>query len=237
MAGDNNHARIWRDSVSSTKECPPLEVLEKAMEESSSDPQIAAHVAGCPHCQTEIAMLRSFETSAPSAEEGAAVAWIASQLQRSQQAPAARSSAIAVPFWRTLFRLPYLAAAAVLVVAITLGLSIYRSDHGQPPFVFHGAGTTYRGEIHLNVMGELSQSPEQLTWEAVPGAASYSVEIDDVTGDKIWQSKSTQNSITPDPELKARMSPGKPLQWEVTAHDANGKELAKGKAKFRIAAK
>lgn len=237
MEGDNNNARIWRDSVSATKECPPVEVLERVMEESSSYPQAAAHVAGCPHCQTEIAMLRNFESSAPSAEEGAAVAWITAELERKQQAAATRASTTAVPFWRTLFRLPYVAAAAVLVVAITLGISIYRSDNAQPGLVFHGAGTTYRGEIHLNVRGDLSQPPEQLTWDAVPGAARYSVEIDDVTGDKIWQSSSTQNSIRPDPELKGKMHPGKPLKWTVTALDGNGKELAMGKADFRIAAR
>jgi hypothetical protein len=237
MAGSNSNAKVWQDAVSASKECPTLEVLEQVMEESSSDPKAAAHVASCPRCQTEIAMLRSFESSAPSADEGAAVAWIAAQLQRNQQTPPARASATVVPFWRAVFRVPYMAAAAALIVAIALGISMYRSDNGQPGFVFHGAGTTYRGEIHLNAAGELSQPPQQLTWEAVPGASSYSVRIDDITGDKIWQSTSTDNSINVDPELKEKMRPGKPLKWTVRALDANGKELAVGSANFRIAVK
>lgn len=237
MAGDNNNARIWRDSVSATKDCPPLEVLERVVEQTSSDPKVAAHVSACPHCQTEMAMLRSFESSTPSADEGGAVAWITAQLERNQHAPAAKTPTTVVPFWRTLFRLPYVAAAAVLIVAITLGISMYRSNNGQPGFVFHGAGTTYRGEIHLDLNSNLSQPPEQLTWEAVPGAVSYSVEIDDVTGDKIWQSSSTQNSIRVDPELKSKMRPGKPLKWTVTALDAKGNELATGKANFSVSGK
>lgn len=236
MAGDNSNTRIWRDSVSATKECPSLEVLERIMEESSADAKAAAHVAACPHCQTEIAMLRNFESSAPSATEGAAVAWISAQLERKQQAPAARESATVVPFWRTLFRLPYMAAAAALVVAITLGISIYRSDNRQPGFTSHSIGTTFRGDIHLNATGDLSRPPEQLTWEAVPGAVSYLVEIDDITGDKIWQSTSRQNSIAVTPELKSKMRPGKPLKWMVTALGANGNELATGRADFRVGA-
>jgi hypothetical protein len=51
MAGNNNNTKIWQDAVSASKECPSLEVLERVMEVSSSDPKLAAHVAECPHCQ------------------------------------------------------------------------------------------------------------------------------------------------------------------------------------------
>jgi hypothetical protein len=237
MAGDNKNARIWRDSVSVTKDCPPVEVLEHLIEQTASDPRLAAHVSDCPHCQTEMAMLRSFESSTPSTDEGGAVAWITAQLERNRQATAATAPRPVVPFWRSLFQLPYVAAAAVLIAAITLGISFYNSNNGQPGFVFHGAGTTYRGEIHLNPPSNLSQPPEQLSWEAVPGAVRYSVEIADVTGDKIWQSSSMQSFIRVDPVLKSKMLPGKPLKWTVTALDAKGKELATGKADFRVAGK
>jgi hypothetical protein len=236
MAGNTNNAKIWQEAVAATKDCPTLEVLETVMEEKSTDPRAAAHVADCPHCQSEIAMLRSFESSVPSENEGAAVAWIAAQLERNQKAPAAQSSARVIPFWRTMFRLPYMAAAAALVVAITLGVSLYHSDNSQPTIHVPQYGI-YRGEIKLITTGELSQPPDQLTWEAVPGASSYSVEVDDVTGDKIWESKSSENSINLDPAVKAKMVPGKPLKWAVTAVDANGKDLATGKGNFRVAVK
>ena len=232
---DNNNAKVWQDAVSASKECPTVEVLEKLMEESSSDPKAAAHVATCPHCQTEIAMLRSFESSVPSANEGAAVAWIAAQLQRNQTMPAAKTSATAVPFWRALFRVPYLAAAAALILAVGLGISLYISDSSkQPTFQTGDFGVQYRGEIRLHTVGDLSQPPQQLTWEAVPGAASYSVVISDVTNEKIWESRSIESSIKVDPELQTKMRPGKPLNWAVTAVDGNGKELATGKGKFRV---
>ena len=237
MAGNTNNVHIWQDAVAATKECPSLEVLERVIEESSSDPKAAAHVASCPHCQAEIAMLRSFEASTPSEDEGAAVAWIAAQLERKQKVPAARSSVAVVPFWRTMFRLPYMAAAAALIAAITLGLSLYHSDNGNRGFDVNNYGI-YRGaDIQLQTTGDLPQVPDQLTWAAVPGAASYSVEVDDVTGDKMWQSTSTQNTIQVDPQLKAKLVPGKPLKWTVTALDANGKELATGKGNFRVTMK
>lgn len=234
MAGNTNNAKIWQEAVAATKDCPTLEVLERVMEQSSSDPKTAAHLAECPHCQSEIAMLRSFESSSPSENEGAAVAWIAAQLERNQKAPAARSSAKVVPFWRAMFRLPYMAAAAALAVAVTLGVSLYHSDNGRPPIHAPQYGIYRSGEIKLTTPSDLNQPPAQLTWEALPGASSYYVEVDDVTGDKIWESKSTTNSIKLDPDLKAKMVPGKPLKWSVTAVDTNGKEFATGKGTFRV---
>jgi hypothetical protein len=237
MAGNTNNAKIWQQAVAATRDCPTLEVLERAMEESSSDPKAAAHISECPHCQSEIAMLQSFESSVPSENEGAAVAWIAAQLERNQKAPGAQSSAKVVPFWRAMFRLPYMAAAAALAVAITLGVSVYHSDNGQPVIHVPQNGIYRSGEIKLTTPTDLKQVPDQLTWEPVPGANSYSVEVDDVTGDKMWESKSTTNSINLDSGVKAKMLPGKPLKWTVTAVDANGKEFASGKGTFRVAIK
>jgi hypothetical protein len=236
MAGNDNNANVWQAAVSATKECPTVEVLERVMEESSSNPKAAAHVASCPHCQSEIAMLRSFESSAPNANEGAAAAWIAAQLERNQTGAAAKAQAPVVPFWRALFRVPYVAAAAALIMAIGLGVSFYISDGSKQPTLTTGTiGVQYRGgEIHLKTGGDLNQAPQQLTWEAVPGASRYSVKISDVTNKQLWQGNSTQNSINIDPELEAKMRQGKPLNWTVTAVDGNGKELATGEGKLRV---
>ena len=112
MADNTKTAKIWQEAAAATKECLPLETLEQMMDNSSRDAKAAGHLAGCAHCQTELAMLKSFEQSTPSADEGAAVAWIAAQLERRQSAPVAQQKAAAVPFWRTMFRIPYLAGAA-----------------------------------------------------------------------------------------------------------------------------
>jgi hypothetical protein len=234
MAANNDNTKIWQDAVAARGDCPTLEVLERVMEESSSDPKIAAHVAQCPHCQSEIAMLRSFESSVPTPDEGAAVAWIAAQLER-RQTPAGEQPSKAIPFWRSLFRVRYMAAAAALVVAIAVGISIHNSDDGRPGFHSGPADHIYRGELRLTTPAELDQPPQQLTWDQVRGAVSYRVEVSDVTNDRLWEASSRENSINVDPALKATMAPGKPLNWSVTALDASGKELASGRGKLRVA--
>jgi hypothetical protein len=240
MAGNTNNAKVWRDAVSASNECPSLEVLEKVMEGSSPDPASEAHVADCPHCQSEISMLRKFEYSVPSADEGAAVAWIAAQLERNQQARTGQpAKAAVVPFWRAMFRVPYMAAAAALIAAIAIGISMYVSDDHKPGIGGPIIGTATRsGEIQLTTpSGDLNQAPEQLSWKTWPGAASYTVTITgiDIDHTVVWSGETTQISIAVTPEMKANMRPGKPLEWTVTAKDATGKELATGKGRFRVA--
>jgi len=242
MAGNTNNAKVWRDAVSASNECPSLEVLEKVMEGSSPDPASEAHVADCPHCQSEISMLRKFEYSVPSEDEGAAVAWIAAQLERNQQARSAQPAKLAVvPFWRTMFRVPYMAAAAALIAAIAIGISMYVSEDHKPGIGGPVVGTNFRsGEIQLTTpSGDLNQAPEQLSWKTWPDAASYRVEITgiDIDHTVVGNGLTTQSSFTVTPEMKAKMLPGKPLEWTVTAMDATGKELATGKGRFRVAIK
>ncbi|HEX7289097.1 MAG TPA: hypothetical protein VF532_23135 [Candidatus Angelobacter sp.] len=239
MAGNTNNAKVWREAVSASNDCPSIEVLEKVMEGSSPDPQSEAHVAECPHCQSEITMLRKFEYSVPSADEGAAVAWIAAQLERNQQKAPQPAKAAVVPFWRAMFRVPYMAAAAALIAAIALGISMYVSEDNKPSLGGNvGIGGYRSGEIRITTpSGDLSQAPEQLTWEPISGATSYTVAITGVDIDHtvVWSGETTQSSLTVTPELKAKMRPGKPLEWTVIAKDATGKELATGKGSFRVA--
>ncbi|MGC2742958.1 MAG: hypothetical protein WA672_07205, partial [Candidatus Angelobacter sp.] len=99
MADNTKTLKMWQEAAAETKECLPLETLERMLDNPSGDAKAAAHLAGCAHCQTELAMLKNFEQSTPSADEGAAVAWIASQLQRRQNAPVAQQKVARVPFW------------------------------------------------------------------------------------------------------------------------------------------
>jgi len=239
MAANNNNSKIWQDAVSATSECPGIEMLEQVMEGTAKDPKTQNHVATCPHCQTELAMLRKFEYGEASADEGAAVAWIAAQLQRNQK-EAAKPVRQAMPFWRSMFRLPYMAAAAAVIAAITLGISFYESEHFQQPSIDHSIGNSplRSGQIRLiNPTGDLVQPPEHLNWEAVKGATSYTVVITAVDIDKtlVWQGQSSENNLTVGPELKSKIHHGKPLTWKVTALDSTGKELATGEGRFRLA--
>jgi len=229
MADNTKTAKIWQEAAAATKECLPLEVLERMMENPSTDAKAAMHLSGCAHCQTELAMLKSFEQSTPSASEGAAVAWIAAQLERQQNAPVAQQKIARVPFWRTMFRVPYLAGAAALAAVLIFGISLYHGNSDGPGKINPGlGGGQFRsGAIHLvRPIAEQNNTPQEFRWDAVPGASSYSVEIKDVAGVTLASAKSTQNVLPVTPELKANMISGKPLKWKVTALDAAGNEIA-----------
>jgi len=229
MADNTKTAKMWQEAASATTECLPLEVLERMTENASADSKSAAHLAGCAHCQTELAMLKNFEQSTPSADEGAAVAWIAAQLERRQSAPVAQQKIARVPFWRTMFRIPYLAGAAALAAVLIFGISLYHGNSDGPSKINPGLGNgQFRsGAIHLvSPITDQNSAPREFRWDAVQGASSYTVELKDVAGITLATANSTQNALPVSPEMKANMISGKPLKWQVTAKDANGKEIA-----------
>src|SRR5215831_11075765 len=229
MADNTKTAKMWQEAASATEECLPLEVLERMMDNRSRDAKAQAHLAGCAHCQTELAMLKNFEQSTSSADEGAAVAWIAAQLERQQSAPVAQQKIARVPFWRTMFRVPYLAGAAALAAVLIFGVSLYHGNSDGPGRLNPGVGNgQFRsGAIHLvSPIAEQNDAPTEFRWEAVQGASSYTVELKDVAGITLATANSTQNALPVTPEMKANMVSGKPLKWQVTAIDANGKEIA-----------
>src|SRR5258708_24853696 len=69
---------ILKSSFAVTQECLRPEQLETLAEGKGTHP----HLAACPRCQAELAMLKSFESGSPLPDEGAAVAWISSHLDR-----------------------------------------------------------------------------------------------------------------------------------------------------------
>jgi hypothetical protein len=229
MADNTKTVKMWQEAAAATKECLPLEVLEHMADNTSRDAKAAAHLAGCAHCQTELAMLKSFEQSTPSANEGAAVAWIAAQLERQQNAPVAQQKIASVPFWRTMFRVPYLAGAAALAAVLIFGFSLYHGNSDGPGKINPGLGNgQFRsGSIHLvSPIADQNAVPAEFHWDAVQGASSYTVELKDVAGITLATAKSATNVLPVTPELKANMVSSKPLKWKVTAKDATGNEIA-----------
>jgi hypothetical protein len=229
MADNTQAAKIWQQAAAATEDCLPLEMLEQMMDNTSRDAKAAAHLADCAHCQTELAMLKNFEQSTPSADEGAAVAWIAAQLVRQQSAPAAQQKAARVPFWRAMFRVPYLAGATALAAVLIVGISLYHGNSDGPGKINSGVGNSpFRsGAVHLvSPIAEQTSAPTEFRWDAVQGASSYSVELKDVAGITLATAKSSQNFLPITPEMKANMVSGKPLKWKVTAFNADGQEIA-----------
>lgn len=243
MADNKNNLKMWQAAASATEECLPLEVLERMTESSSADAKAAAHLSECAHCQTELSMLKNFEASVPSAEEGAAVAWIAAQLERQQNAPLVekkmgQQKAARPSFWRNMFRMPYLAGAGALAAVLILAVSLFNGGNSNSPSLHNPNGPEiYRSDVVKLIapIGEMAQTPAEFRWEAVKGAASYSIELTDVLGSVLASEKSTQTVLPLTQAMKAQMSPGKPLKWKVTALDATGKEIAHSNAEnFKV---
>ena len=234
MAENKNNLKMWQAAASATEECLPLEVLERMRENSSADPKAVAHLAECPHCQTELSMLKSFEASVPSADEGAAVAWIAAQLERKQNAALgqqkmAKPVVARVSFWHSMFKLPYMAGAGALAAVLILAVSLHNAGNSNGPSLHNPTGPEiYRSDVVKLIapIGEMAQAPAEFRWEAVKGASSYSIELTDVLGSVLASGKSTQATLPLTQAMKAQMSPGKPLKWKVTALDAAGEEIA-----------
>ena len=235
MAEQNINFEAWRDAASQTKDCLPLETLEKLVE-GAADSNASRHLAGCPHCQSELAMLKSFESSVPSESEGAAVAWITAQLERNQHGASPRSAA-RVSFWRSFFRVPYLAGALAAALVLGLGISFYVSDRAPHPIKGDiGIGTFRSGSVKLaGPSGDLPQPPGAFHWQAYPGAASYRVDVMEVDGTVLWSAQTSENSVAAAPALRSKMHPGKALEWKVTALDASGREIASSsKERFQV---
>ena len=228
---------ILKSSLAATPECLAPEQLEGMLDGKSSHP----HLASCPRCQAELAMLKSFESAAPLPGEGAAVAWISSQLDRQLDTikrpvrSRARAAAhnLAPQSWLSRifgqggFRwaLPVAAVAAVAIVSAVL------LQPAKPPQLQANAGgnpVIYRSQevVVVGPVGELQKIPQQLEWQAFSGAATYKVAVMEVDQTPLWTGNVKELSTPIPAAVRARMLPGKPTLWQVTALDSQGRTLA-----------
>ena len=236
MTVNHDKLKAWREGASAGENCLSLDALERLAEGVPSDPKSAQHAAGCPHCQAELAMLRSFESMLPSKNASEAVQWVAAHLDSE---PDMLSSPVPTPFWHTLLRMPNLAGAATLMLVIGLGLSLYVSNRqGRPTLDVQPTDlqNMRSDDVQLeSPSGELDRTPEDFRWYALPLAKSYSVQLLEVDGTVLWSKQSAGNVLVVSPELKSKIRPGKQLLWKVTALDASGKPIAQSsQAGFRV---
>ena len=228
-----------RSTLGAGPECLSPEQLEALV---SAETPIPPHIAQCPRCQAELALLKSFMTSEPLPDEGASVAWISAHLERQRDSiknPARRSSpttaALKTQTGRlaNLFRLPTMrwavpitvAAAAIVVVSLALLRSSkapeLHADLGQQPAIYRSQ------EIQLVApIGDVTEVPQELQWQTFTGAATYKVVIMEVDHSELWSTQTPANSIAIPATVRAKMLPGKPILWQVTALTPQGQVVA-----------
>lgn len=228
---------ILKSSLAATPECLAPEQLEALLDGKTSNP----HLALCPRCQAELAMLKTFESGTPLADEGAAVAWISSHLDRQLENiknPARGGIRSAVQSfepqaswlgkifgrgaWRWAAPATVLAAAAIMAVVLL--------QPAKAPELQANAGhenVVYRSqEVQIvSPAGDVQQVPQELRWQAFAGAATYKVAVMEVDKSVLWTTETAGTMIEVPPSLRARMLPGKPILWQVTAVDSQGRVL------------
>jgi len=223
-------------ALATTPECLTPEQLERVLQTNYSN----AHLEQCPRCQADLAMLKAFASDTPLPDEGAAVAWISSQLDRrldviksgakgvakGRLRQPAQSSWIVRIFGHKGFSwaLPVAAIAAVAVASVFL----LRPE--KAPQLQAGLETQhpiYRSQ-ELQVVspvGEVQQVPTELSWQAAEGSANYHVVIMEVDRSEVWAGETRNSSIEIPNAIRARFLPWKPLLWQVTAQNEQGQTL------------
>ncbi|PYP92494.1 MAG: hypothetical protein DMG65_04000 [Candidatus Angelobacter sp. Gp1-AA117] len=244
MADNNKSREAWRAAVSTTGNCLSINDLERLAESVPlPDEKLNAHLAECPRCQTELAMLKNFESAAPAHDEGAAVAWITAQLGRNSLKSAPQTAVAGrLGFFRNFFRNSYAIAAVAVALIIIFSVSLYISEHQAAPQLNAGLNNPNPGQILrsqsirlIGPSGDLKGLPENFRWDVYPGATSYRVELTEVDGTLVRQETVNQNVLSVTPDWKSLIHTGKPYNWQVTALDASGKAVvSSSREHFRV---
>jgi hypothetical protein len=237
--------RLLTAILSPSRSCASPAQLERMGEPGTA---MSDHVASCPRCQAERALLREFEAATPLAHEQAAVAWISHRLEQLfssaeplgvQQARLRRG--FTTPWWRRWLAFPSfnsagLAFSAVLV-AVALGVGLREAQKPRLAEPRNAGATALRsgGLTALSPVGELQEAPTALRWEPMPGANSYSVRMTEVDNVEVWTTQTSATSVVLPPQVLTRVVPGKPLLWQVTAKDLAGGTVAQSAIqRFRL---
>jgi hypothetical protein len=221
----------WKAALARTAECLSASQLEAAQAGTALEAPVAAHLQACPRCQTDLSLLDSFDRSTPLKDEGAAVAWIVSQLERQRQNPGATGANHRVAFsWRNLFDFRWaMGFAAVAALLVAVGLFTIR-DNREPQLnaSLGNANHVYRSASLglIGPKGDISSAPKQLQWESAPGAAKYHVQLLEVDHTVLWEGDSTAANVNISPRVALFFKPGKTLLWQVTALNGNGQVIA-----------
>ncbi len=240
----NDRERL-QDALGQTAECPEIEQLGRYADDAVDPLQRASverHVAGCGHCQAELALLREFEAAEVRPEEQRPVEWIRARLQaRAGEVYEGTAKPEARPWWQTIFATPMLGRAALamgcLLILVSGSLYLRR---GSAPALNTGAGSgaevmRSNDVVLIAPRGDLAAAPASFEWQAVPGATRYQVQLMEVDRSELWRGETAVTQIAVPDLVRARITPAKSLLWQVAAFDASGRRIGASNAeKFRF---
>lgn len=223
-------------ALAAKPDCLSLKELEQLAEDPSRK---HPHLAACPRCQADLAMLKEFESGTALADEGAAVAWISSHLERRLDQikspggiPRRYPTGATAGWFSRLFgsaSARWLIPIAAVVVIAAVSVILLRTSKQPELRADLGSGpTVYRSQAVevIGPSGELPEAPKDLQWKPFPGAAQYKVSIMEVDRVALWSGTTNYTSLTIQNSTRTKMLPGKPVLWQVSALDSQGRVLA-----------
>ncbi|HEY7097832.1 MAG TPA: hypothetical protein VH437_13990 [Terriglobales bacterium] len=227
---------IIKSALASTPDCLSPEQLEAV---ASSENKDHPHVRQCPRCQAELSLLQSFESSEALPGEGAAVAWITSDLDRrldqiknpSRRNDVRARSASASSWFARRFgtgRMRFAAVGAACAVISVAGLILRSSKEPELRAGLGSQSEVYRsGTVQVvSPVGDVGEKPRTLEWQAFQGAQSYKVEVMEVDQSLLWSTETKYTTVTIENGVRARIVLNKPILWRVTAIGPTGNILA-----------
>jgi hypothetical protein len=228
-------------ALARVKDCPPVEELERLID-GQATARLKQHVDGCPHCQTELQMLRSFTSNQVAKDEEAAVASIAARLKARSSEIAPQRSGVEErePWWKRILAARWLtpAAAALAVALVVVGGALELRQGKRPSLdtATGGAETLRSSAIAiLSPVGDLRGKPTEIRWEAVQGAARYRVRVIGVDRAELWRAEITTSRIELPANAETLIVPGKTLFIQVAAFDSAGSKIAESEVvRFRL---
>ena len=227
-------------ALAGAHDCPPLEQLERLCNDEAPEP-LKRHVEGCPHCQTELQMLRSFSSGEVADHEKTAVDSIVARLK-------AKSSAERRPagvehrsfWWNGILAVRWLtpAAAALAVVLVAAGVVIEMRQGRRPALeTTVGGADVFRSSAIaiLSPIGDVREKPAEIRWQAAQNAARYQVKIMEVDRAELWRAETATARIDLPPSVESLIVPAKTLLIQIGAFDATGRKIAESEiVRFRL---
>ena len=208
---DDDLKEAWKAlsrSAASTDECPEPDQIWKAAngelgaEETRS---LIDHLPACPSCAE--AWRLALEMGRAEVQESTA-----------ESAPALPSSTGSKAFWRR-----YGLAAAAAVVAVAIGVQIYRSDEGETVIYRGGSSSEIRSLVEARV-----QTPSDflLRWEGGPADATIVVSLFDESMELLWSFEgSLVSGLILAPSVLEDFPKGTRLTWQVVATPRDGGDV------------
>ena len=234
---------ILRAALAPGEECLSVEQLGQyaggalgAAEQAAA----ATHIGRCLSCQAELALLQAVTSTDIRSEEAEIVRdGVARLVHATESLPAGRAEPSTRRRLFGLGTLPLAAMAAVLLIGVATGsfFLLARRAPQLPGSVTTGGEVTRSLAVTVRgPVGDRIESPQRLEWMGVDRAVRYRVRLLEVDRHEVWSTSTPAPGVDLPPAVRASITPGRTLLWDVSAYDAAGAVIAEsGMQSFRVA--